>query len=169
MPVISIYHQIKSGKIHITRKHPPIYRFWSKVDKDGPIHPSLGQCWIWSGLVTPLGYGHFRVDGRRTYTHRFSFELNIGPIPKGLCVLHSCDNPNCCNPKHLFLGTRLDNNKDRTSKGRDGGHKGTKNGKAKLTEKEARAFRTRYQSNLPGDSLKSIGRDFGLCKSAVSF
>ena len=84
--------------------------FWSKVDKSG-------ECWLWTGAKTKKGYG-VAWDGKRTQkAHRVSFYLAHGYMPD-LCVLHTCDVPNCVNPAHLWLGTRADNNCDMTRKGR---------------------------------------------------
>ena len=78
-------------------------RFWAQVNKNGPIPdyaPHLGPCWIW---LRPLanGYGKLRVDGKKTYAHRYAYELLIGPIPGGLGLDHLCRVPACCNPTHL--------------------------------------------------------------------
>lgn len=85
------------------------------LDKsDGP-----DACWPWQGTVNGGGYGKMTVTtGLRRYAHRVSWELVNGPIPKGLNVLHHCDNPPCCNPAHLWIGTQRDNMNDKVSKGR---------------------------------------------------
>lgn len=84
-------------------------RFWRSVEKK-----NYG-CWEW--IRSPQkGYGTIAVDGTMIQTHRFSWELHNGNIPKGMCVLHKCDNRLCVNPNHLFLGTRGDNNRDREQK-----------------------------------------------------
>ena len=94
-------------------------RFWSKVDRRGP-----DDCWLWIGGRRGNGYGMLRVgsmaDGtrRRMPAHRVSWELAHGAISGGLWVLHACDTPLCCNPSHLFLGTRADNMHDAVIKGR---------------------------------------------------
>lgn len=93
-------------------------RFESKFDKgDG--------CWVWKAHKNKNGYGQFGVmlEGRNgymvnRYAHRVSWMLYRGEIPEGLCVCHSCDNPSCVNPDHLFLGTRKDNTQDMINKGR---------------------------------------------------
>lgn len=89
----------------------PEVRFWSKVQQsDG--------CWAWRATTDDDGYAQLSVNGRSVKAHRFSWELHFGPIPTGMRVLHTCDNPPCTNPKHLFLGTSLDNTQDALRKGR---------------------------------------------------
>lgn len=83
-------------------------------------------CWDWLGYKQPEGYGTFPHRGTH-YAHRVSYQLHVGPIPDGLHVLHSCDNPPCSNPAHLFLGTVADNMHDRDRKGR---HRGGPNAPA---------------------------------------
>lgn len=94
-------------------------RFFAKVQ------PGSG-CWLWTGAKLPKGYGQFhiaRVDGKAIhgYPHRIMFLLAHGEIPAGMEVCHHCDNPPCCNPDHLFLGTHGDNMRDSSRKGRKGG------------------------------------------------
>jgi hypothetical protein len=83
-------------------------RFWSTL----AIDPETG-CRPWMGSRNRKGYGHVNL-----YMHRLAWELVNGPVPSSLLVLHRCDNPPCCNPDHLFLGTHADNAADRTRKGR---------------------------------------------------
>jgi hypothetical protein len=79
-------------------------------------------CWKWKGSKTPGGYGKIsvRVEGKPVTisAHRVSYELHIGQVPSSKSILHRCDNTECTNPKHLFLGTQLDNMKDKLAKGR---------------------------------------------------
>jgi len=75
-------------------------RFWARVDRDGPVHRWLGQCWVWTGALAN-GYGHLTVDGKNTPSHRFAYELHHGPIPEGMHIDHLCRNRACCNPEHL--------------------------------------------------------------------
>lgn len=93
-------------------------RFWSKVAKGAP-----DTCWEWQASRNNHGYGQFGIaspDGPRRMVgaHRVAWELTNGPIPDGQEVCHRCDNPPCCNPADLFLGTQQDNLDDAASKGR---------------------------------------------------
>ena len=91
------------------------YRFWAQVDAAAP-----DVCWEWLGYVKPEGYGRLRYQKRDYLAHRLAYHLAIGD-PGGLHVCHHCDNPLCCNPSHLFLGTDADNCRDRDLKGRASG------------------------------------------------
>lgn len=87
-----------------------IERFWSLVDRSG-------ECWNWTGR-TFRGYGVFSANGTSYRAHRVAFLISADDLPDGLCVLHRCDNPSCCRPDHLFLGTYADNSHDMVAKGR---------------------------------------------------
>lgn len=86
-------------------------RFLTKVRKT----PS---CWVWTAYKNPNGYGRFRIGKKKETAHRASWTIFKGQIPVGYQVLHTCDNPSCVNPGHLFLGTHLSNMRDMVSKGR---------------------------------------------------
>jgi hypothetical protein len=94
-------------------------RFWAKVRKSS-------GCWEWVGARFDSGYGAFkrRVDGewKQQRAHRVAYELAVRPIPNGMLVCHRCDNPPCCNPLHLFLGSGTDNQQDMIQKGRKAPH-----------------------------------------------
>ena len=85
-----------------------------KIDK-------LTGCHLWTGFRDLAGYGRMRADGTYRLTHRVAWEVKHGPIPEGMLVTHTCDNPPCCNPDHLKLGTHLDNARDRIERGRGPG------------------------------------------------
>ncbi len=84
--------------------------FWENTKKEG-------NCVVWQGLISN-GYGQVYKDGKTRWAHRVAWEITNGSIPKGLNVLHKCDNKPCVNPEHLFLGTQSDNLKDSVRKGR---------------------------------------------------
>jgi hypothetical protein len=115
-----------------------VLRFWKKVDK-GPL------CWNWIASKTE-GYGAFSLKGFPRGAHRFSFFLTNGDFDRSLCVLHTCDNPACVNPSHLFLGTKGDNFRDCISKGRNNPTRGERSASAKLTAKIVASMREDYRS-----------------------
>jgi len=92
--------------------------FWANVTKGN----TEDDCWKWKGAKSDGGYGNITIrlaNKRQTYhAHRVSYAIHFGNFPEHLHVLHHCDNPECPNPKHLFLGTNLDNVADRQNKGR---------------------------------------------------
>lgn len=118
--IVSCGCQGRENRLLATKARPIIPladRFWSKVDKTS----HAGGCWLWTAKRNQGGYGAVREAGpgsRFLSTHRLSFEMANGQIPKGLMVCHSCDNPPCVNPDHLFLGTAIDNIRDCIAKGR---------------------------------------------------
>lgn len=84
-------------------------RFWSKVNKNGPIptnRPELGPCWLWNAAQNAEGYGNFTFGGRTVKAHRFTYELLVGPIPEGLELDHLCRVHHCVNLAHLEPVTR---------------------------------------------------------------
>lgn len=131
-------------------------RLWEKT-----LH-QLGPdvCWPWLGPRMRQGYGSIWIrHGVTALTHRVAWELTYGPIPDGLCVMHTCDNPPCCNPAHLRLGTVADNNADKQAKGRAKSARGELNGHARITEGDVLEMRARRRAGEPN---KSIAQSFGV-------
>jgi hypothetical protein len=107
--------------------------------------PNTG-CWLWHGRTDKKdGYGVMTIrNGKEVKVrraHRLAWERAFGEIPEGMSVLHKCDTPPCVNPEHLFLGTQLDNMRDRKAKGRFIGKRGETNPHAKLTWDDVAAIR----------------------------
>jgi len=154
----------------VKEARPIMVRFFEKVNK-------TTHCWIWTGLTNKKGYGRFGVSRDRgmVLSHRFAWELLQGSIPDGMCVLHKCDNPPCVCPEHLFLGTRIDNNKDMEKKGRANyiawkfmkpEHRARGERIAKtMTEESVRCLRREYAGG--GTSFVKLGKKFGIGKTTV--
>jgi hypothetical protein len=128
-------------------------RFWSKVDKSG----GPDACWPWIAGKQQQGYGVFSRDGKSANAHRVAFDLANGPIPAGLFVCHTCDNPPCCNPAHLFSGTHSDNMRDKVAKGRNNSRPpllvGAQIWTARLTEADVREIRRLRQAGWQFNDL----------------
>ena len=88
-------------------------RFWPKVDKRGP-----DECWPWRASLKSNGRGQIGINQKPVGAHRVAWELTFGPIPEGMDIMHSCDNPPCCNPAHLSPGTHQENMADMAKKNR---------------------------------------------------
>lgn len=151
-------------KIRGQAVYPPQERITRMVEIDEDT-----QCWNWKG-TTRRGYGRLiagsRTDGTRksVSAHRFAYEAFVGSVPNGLEVCHSCDNRACCNPEHLFVGTKQDNMDDRELKGRNAPPNGEKNGAAVLNDAEVLSAR-RLRS--AGHSYAAIAARLGVCKSTI--
>jgi DNA-binding XRE family transcriptional regulator len=137
-------------------------RFWLKVDKSG----GPAACWTWLAARNKGGYGKFWDGGKLVYARRHAYGLGHGPILGGLCACHKCDNPACCNPDHIFLGTNFDNASDMTKKGRDRKASGERNGRAKLAGAQVDEIRAAYAAG--GVTQVELGRRFGVRQTAIS-
>lgn len=160
------------------KKSAPIAsRFWKHVQKAGP-----NDCWLWTGATHQYGYGRMGVGSRKNWrvveAHRVSWEIHFGPIPSGLHVCHSCDNPPCVNPAHLFLGNNTDNRQDSVLKNRHAfgdragsrTHpeklpRGEKHVNSKLTENIVREIRRSFEA---GESNKtSLAKKYHVADSTI--
>lgn len=151
--------------VYSTRMQPVIdpAKFWRSVD-------TTGDCWLWTRSLSTHGYGQQWHNGKLLRSHRIAWLLTHGPIPHGQCVCHTCDNPKCCNPRHLFLGTQRENLRDMVAKGRNhvppaGSWIGTRNVRAKLTPDAVRAIRADYAA---GASLRKLSERFGVAHTAIA-
>lgn len=139
-------------------------RFWSKI-RFGDIK----ECWEWIAGKTTAGYGSYSIviNGKwdKTYAHRFILEKLQTNI-KNLCSLHSCDNPGCVNPNHLFPGTKQDNMDDMYSKGRDrhNPNRGSQHHRSKLNESQVIEIKKRVAN---GEKQISIARFFNVTKAQI--
>lgn len=127
-------------------------------------------CWMWEGDLHPDGYGRVYIPDslrhqlpRKTHAHRVMYILLHGPLPPGMVVRHTCDNPRCVRPDHLVPGTQKDNIQDCIRRKRRASFSGEHNGRAKLTADQARQIR-----DAPG-SYEEIGRQYGVTGRQVAY
>ena len=146
-----------------------INRFHAKVSRGS-------GCWFWTGAKTRGGYGQIVIDGTPKRAHRIAFELANDKAPKTLCVCHTCDNPACVNPNHLFLGTNAENSADMVEKGRQshgearserfrGVFRGEKNTQAKLSLENVASIRRRL---LTKERQQDIAAAYGVSHQLIS-
>ena len=125
-------------------------RFWSKIDVGDP-----DECWEWQAHKSEAGYGGFWINYRTWLAHRVAWVLTYGPIPEGLCVCHHCDNPGCCNPYHLFLGTHAGNTMNAVEKGRLN---------TKLTKEDVLQIQELLEVGAP---KQQIADEFGVSRRSI--
>lgn len=119
------------------------------------------ECWPCGAAHTQMGHASFHMVGYGTvYAHQLTYILEYGPIPEGMIVRHTCDNPPCCNPKHLVLGSLSDNQRDAVERGRHA----RAGGKPKLTPDLVRALRQRHAD---GERIDHMARELGLDRRTV--
>lgn len=136
-------------------------RFWAKVAIADPR-----TCWLWTGArKPPYGYGQF-VLKRDVYVtaSRFALATKVGALPSRIQACHSCDNPPCCNPAHLFPGTQSENNRDCISKGRGNRSRGEAHRDAKLTEEIVVQLRA---MPFTDEVRKEMAQAYGVNKHAI--
>lgn len=142
-----------------------IKRFWSYVEVKNP-----NECWLWNGgkRADKSRYGSFKLKSYVTVSaSRVAYAIATGEDPGQMLVLHSCDNPPCCNPAHLWLGTDADNSDDKVRKGRarSGVQRGAKNGNARLDEAKVIAI---WRDIQAGRSNTAIAAEFGMTHALIS-
>jgi hypothetical protein len=128
-------------------------RFWSKVDKSG-------DCWEWTACTDKDGYGGFKLSGKQCKAHRVAYLIHYDVDPGDELVCHSCDNPGCVNPEHLFLGTPAENSKDMTMKGRSA--KGGQCAMSELSEDDVKAILASDKSHT------ELAERYGVTDVAIS-
>ena len=125
-----------------------VLSFWDKVN----IKSKTTECWEWLGAKKPPGYGNVHLNNKFRLAHRVSWEIVNFEIPEGMVVCHICDNPSCCNPNHLMLGTSKSNAVDMVKKGRnykgDALGSGVNNVNAKLDWDRVSEIRDLYINNI---------------------
>lgn len=137
-------------------------RFWKRVRR-----PAEG-CWAWTGALDRRGYGVVKVEGSARQAHRVAYELAVGPITRGLHVLHRCDNPQCVRPDHLHLGTHQDNMQEREERkrGKPASLPGASNPQARLTKQQAQEIRSK--ATRPGVTPSALAREYGVSVQTVT-
>lgn len=169
-------HRCKGDAQTLVRRRPLTDRLAERMQRG-----EADECWPWHGERMKSGYGMLRPPGQRspvTLTHRAAYALAHGPIPAGMQVVHTCDNPPCCNPAHLRLGDQRANTIDRDSKGRvaSGDRSGRRthperypsgdtHPKAKVTTADAEIIRQRVAD---GERRSKIAADYDVDSSVIS-
>lgn len=148
--------------------------FWRRVDSS-----ENDRCWPWLGARKPTGYGFLSFQRKYWRAHRLAWFLTHGSIPAGQHVLHRCDNPPCCNPAHLWLGTHADNMRDRSAKGRQArkqpsliaaqkewaqSHRGERHFNAKLRDADIPFIRARIAA---GERFTTIAADYPVSRFTI--
>lgn len=128
-------------------------RFYDKIKIDS------SGCHVWQGHVDRAGYGRIMINRKNRRCHRVAWEMKKGPIPPGKWILHRCDNPPCCNPDHLFLGTQTDNMVDMWAKGRHPTTVGESNGRTPLTAEQAILIKSARRDKA---SREQLAKQYGV-------
>ena len=135
-------------------------RFWDKV----PMRED-GKCWLWHGAKDIKGYGVLRIGDMLIKAHRYAYQYVNGNISECEFVCHTCDNPSCVNPSHLWVGTHYDNMDDKIAKGRQHKPSGDTNPNAKMTDDKILIVRDMINS---GATCQSVADHFGVSRSCIN-
>jgi hypothetical protein len=129
-----------------------------RLEDDSRIHPiPITGCWIWAGNSTSRGYGQIIIDNKKYYAHRVMYEQTFNvKLDKKDVICHTCDNPSCVNPQHLFRGTQADNLRDMVEKGRS--TRGEKNPRAILDEFTVNLIKLNIKAGRSDKEILSIFR-----------
>lgn len=127
----------------------------------------VGECLMWRGGLNAGGYGYVWHKGKNRGAHRVSYELNVGNIPEGMEILHSCDTPGCIEPSHLSPGTHRENIQEMVARSRRDNASGSRHGMSKLTEQQVREIRSRYKPRCRVNSSCALAREFGVSQATV--
>lgn len=139
----------------------PSWTLEQRLRHHSTVCPDTG-CWLWTAATIRDGYGKLQYKGKTQRAHRLSYQVFVGPIPDGLCVLHSCHTPSCINPSHLRAGTHQDNMDDRGGAGRN--VRGERHSLAKLTTADALEVGRMLRE---GKTQKFIADRFGVSQKIV--
>jgi|LakMenE18May11ns_1017448.scaffolds.fasta_scaffold9368776_1 hypothetical protein len=138
------------------RKPNTSFTFLKQIDPYGGPE----SCWPWLGFKNPKGYGQSSLNDKTMLAHRWSYQHHYGiVIPKNMCVLHACDNPSCCNPLHLSIGTNQDNVNDKMKRGR------FVSKQSRFTQEQLNEMK---QMRLMGATYFEIGLQFKCSRTLVS-
>jgi len=161
----------RKGRTCCTRRCDGAYRtrinlepatFWSRVNSGLP-----DECWLWQGKADAAGYGRYSRNKRADFAHRVAWELTHNQrVPAGLIIRHTCDNPPCCNPSHLVIGTHRDNGRDMVIRDRTGHRmpRGSAHPAAKLSEADVRDIRA---AAAAGATYASLSRQYNIVAPGI--
>lgn len=153
-------HKARKNGLDVPKQKPGTKQpnFWSLVEKK-----SQDECWLWLGKLNQWGYGRIRHGGIQAMAHRVAYQLQTEKSIDGLIAMHICDNPACCNPNHIALGTHADNQKDKFNKNRQA--KGEINGQSILTEEQVIEARKLYVETKT--TYKKLAEKFGVSRDTM--
>jgi len=156
---------MNTAPLNLTKTH--VRAFWQRVSPGAP-----DACWEWQGNRCPSGYGRLgfwlATPVSKTtprLAHRIAWEIHNGPIPPGMHVCHHCDNPPCCNPAHLYLGTNVENHRDKALRGRAAPKHCELNGSHKVSADQVRRIRALHAGGM---TYYRIAPLFGISEVQVS-